>query len=50
MTIWIGFLFLIAWAIGMETVKNVGPYIHLLLLIGGGAVGWGILLRPKEQL
>ena len=53
MLVWIGALFVIAWAIGLATVPQVGWYIHLVLLVGGAAVMYGVLRRrasgaPRE--
>ncbi len=42
--VWIGALFCIAWAIGQLTVgPQAGWFVHLPLLIGGGAILYGVL-------
>ncbi len=49
MLVWIGALFVIAWAIGLATVPQVGWYLHLPLVVGGGAMLYGILRRRPAQ-
>jgi hypothetical protein len=48
--VWIGALFVIAWAIGLATVKNVGWYLHLPLVIGAAAVMYGVMRRRATGL
>ncbi len=48
--IWIGALFVAAWAIGMITVPHAGWFIHLPLLIGGAAMAYAILWHRRASL
>ncbi|HET8540334.1 MAG TPA: hypothetical protein VFL83_10730 [Anaeromyxobacter sp.] len=47
MLVWIGTLFVIAWAIGLATVRDVGWYVHLPLLVGSAAVFFGLVRRRR---
>jgi hypothetical protein len=48
--VWIGALFVIAWAIGLATVHGVGWYLHLPLLIGTAAILYGMLRSRAASL
>lgn len=50
MFVWIGALFVIAWAIGVATVPHAGWYQHLPLLVGGAAVMYGVIRRRATNL
>ena len=43
MLLWFGSLFVMAWAIGVLTVPHAPWFLHLPLLVGGGAMLVGIL-------
>ncbi len=45
----IGLLFCIAWAIGMMTLSHPPLFVHLPLLIGAAAMGYGVLFPKKSS-
>jgi hypothetical protein len=48
--VWVGLLFVIAWAIGLATVPHAGWYLHLPLLVGGAAIMYGVVRRRAASL
>jgi hypothetical protein len=46
--VWIGALFVVAWAIALATVRDAGWFVHLPLLVGGAAILYGMMHRRRR--